>query len=158
MRRLRAYIDNSVISGTQDEEFSEASLRFFDLVRRGEFVVLVSAVTFRELDRAPDVVREFWGGLPPGCVEEVPVNEEVNALAQEYVGAGVLGRASIEDALHVAAATVAGSDLILSWNFGHIVSFNRIMGFNGVNVANGYRSLTILSPQEVGHEDQEEDV
>ena len=64
----------------------------------------------------------------------------------------------MNDALHVAAATVAGADLILSWNFEHIVNFNRIRGFNSVNVRNGYRSMTILSPLEVGDEDQEEDV
>ena len=156
MHRIRAYIDNSVISGTQDEEFADASLRFFQLVRRGEFLVLVSPVTFRELGRAPGTVREFWGSVPPDCVEEVPVNVEVDALAEQYVRAGVLGRASTEDALHVAAATVAGADLILSWNFGDIVNFNRITGFNGVNVMNGYRSMTILSPREVGHEEHED--
>ena len=57
------------------------------------------------------------------------------------------------DALHVAAATVAGADLILSWNFRHIVNYNRIRGFNSVNVRMGYRAMTIHSPREVGDEE-----
>jgi hypothetical protein len=57
--------------------------------------------------------------------------------------------------LHVAAATVAGADLILSWNFKHIVNFNRIRGFNSVNIRMGYRAMTILSPKEVSDEDEE---
>jgi hypothetical protein len=65
---------------------------------------------------------------------------------------GVLAQASITDALHVAAATVAGADLILSWSFRHIVNYNRIRGFNSVNIRMGYRAMTILSPREVGDE------
>ncbi len=60
------------------------------------------------------------------------------------------------DAVHVAAATVAGADVILSWNFKHIVNFSRIRRFNSVNVALGYRTMTILSPMEVVYEDEKE--
>ena len=76
-------------------------------------------------------------------------------LADEYVRAGVLGPASADDATHVAAATVAGADLIVSWNFRHIVNYNRIRGFNAVNVRMGYRAITILSPREVIDVDEE---
>ena len=62
------------------------------------------------------------------------------------------------DAVHVAAATLAGADLILSWNFRHIVNFDRIRGFNSVNIRLGYRSLTILSPMEIGYGNEEEGV
>ena len=53
------------------------------------------------------------------------------------------------DALHVASATIAGADLILSWNFKHIVSYDRIQLFNGVNILQGYRALDIRSPLEM---------
>ena len=79
-------------------------------------------------------------------------------LAKSYIDANVLGQASEGDALHVAAATVAGADLILSWNFKHIVNFDKIRGFNSVNVSQGYRSLTILSPFEVSYDEQNENI
>ena len=153
MRRLRVYADTSVFGGILDEEFSKASERFFDGVRRGRFSVLLSDEIVRELLRAPERVRDAWRGLPAESVERVMLGDAAKALAREYIEAGVVGPASESDALHVAVATVAGADMILSWNFRHIVSYNRIVGFNGVNVRNGYRAMVILSPLEVGYED-----
>ena len=155
MHRPRVYVDNSVLSAIRDEEFSEPTARFFDGVRAGRYVVLVSEVTYRELALAPEEVRLNWESLPPETIEEVAIDEEVKALAEQYVRQRVLGRASVNDCLHVAAATVAGADLILSWNFGDIVNYNRIKGFNGVNVLNGYRSMTSLqaaSPTAAAHD------
>ena len=103
---------------------------------------------------SPDAVQEVWQNLPPGSVELIGINDEARFLANEYIAAKVLGEASIGDALHVAVATVAGADLILSWNFKHIVNFSRIRGFNSVNIRMGYRAMTILSPKEAGDEEE----
>ena len=153
MHRIRVYADTSVFGGTQDEEFAEASKRFFERARHGDFVVLLSNETVRELFGAPDSVQGVWRSLPKTSVERVNIDDEVTALAEEYIQAGVLGRTSETDALHVATATVAGADLILSWNFRHIVNYDRILGFNSVNVKNGYRAMIVLSPLEVGDGD-----
>ena len=148
MHRIRVYVDTSVFGGTQDEEFAEDSRRFFESVQKKEFIVLLSAQTLRELSKSPKAVQLVWQGLQSDQVEEVNIDQEVFELANEYIQANVLKEASIGDALHVAAATVAGADLILSWNFKHIVNFNRIRGFNSVNIRLGYRAVTILSPKE----------
>jgi predicted nucleic acid-binding protein len=156
MKTIRTYVDTSVFGGTQDDEFSVPSRRFFDRVDRGEFLVLLSAETLRELSRSPESVQAQWRALTPEQTEEVALTREVRDLAAEYVRAGVLGQASMADALHVAAATVAGADLILSWNFRHIVNFDRIRGFNSVNLVLGYRTMTILSPLEVAYAGRED--
>jgi predicted nucleic acid-binding protein len=153
VRRIRVYVDTSVFGGVHDVEFAEISERFFEQVRRGAFVVLLSRLTTDELEDAPAEVSRVIRGLSPEQVEPVPLNEEVRNLAEEYIKAGVLGEGSIDDATHVAAATVAGADLILSWNFRHIVNFQRICGFNSVNARHGYRSMVILSPREVLDDD-----
>ncbi|MDH4240020.1 MAG: PIN domain-containing protein [Phycisphaerae bacterium] len=158
MHKIRVYADTSVFGGTQDEEFSEASRCFFERVNKGDFVVILSTVTLRELVKSPDSVRSVWQSLPVDLVEVVPIDAEVEELAEAYIRAKVLGKDSQNDALHVAAATVAGADLILSWNFRHIVNFNRIRGFNSVNINLGYRTLTILSPLEVGYGEEEEKI
>jgi len=155
MRKIRVYVDTSVFGGTQDEEFAEVSQRFFQRVSNGDFIILLSTETLRELVKAPESVRAVWHQLPPESVEETIINEEIAELAQAYIRANVLGAGSQADALQVASATVAGADLILSWNFRHIVNYDRIRGFNGVNVANGYRPMTILSPKEVGSYEEE---
>ena len=65
---------------------------------------------------------------------------------------------NIADALHVAAASAAGADLILSWNFRHIVNFDRIHKYNGVNALKGYPPIEIHSPLEMSDEDKTQDV
>ena len=79
---------------------------------------------------------------------------EVEALAAAYLKAGALTQSSESDAIHVAAATVAGADLIVSWNFKHIVNFNRIRVFNAVNVMEQYKALDIRSPLEIVYDDE----
>jgi hypothetical protein len=153
MHKIRVYVDTSVFGGTKDDEFAEVSKLFFDQVGQGKFVVLLSTETLRELEKAPDAVKKIWRRLKPTCVETLLISQEMHELAQSYISANVLGRTSEADALHVAAATVAGADLILSWNFKHIVNFDKIRGFNSINVSQGYRSLTILSPFEVCYGD-----
>ena len=148
------YVDTSVFGGTQDEEFAAASERFFRRVREGEFLVLLSAHTVDELMPAPEQVLQVLRDLPKQCVETVASTDEAEALAKSYIEAGALGEASHMDALHVAAATVAGADLIVSWNFKHIVRYDRIQLFNGVNVLRGYRALDIRSPLEMSYDDE----
>jgi predicted nucleic acid-binding protein len=158
MRKIRVYVDTSVFGGTQDAPFAAASRRFFEHVERGEFVLLLSDVTLEELADAPEAIQKVWRALRPDQVQEVKVTPEVQELAARYVQAGVLGEASLADAMHVAVATVAGADLILSWNFRHIVNLDRIRGFNSVNIALAYHTMTILSPMEVAGDDSKEGV
>jgi predicted nucleic acid-binding protein len=149
MHKVRVYVDTSVFGGMQDEEFAAITAEFFRQVRQGFFVVLISPLTTAELENAPDGVRSVLKQLSDDQIEPVMLTAEVRELADDYVQSGVLGPASTDDATHVAAASVAGADLIVSWNFRHFVNYSRIRGFNGVNVRNGYRTITILSPREV---------
>lgn len=158
MHRIRVYVDNSVFGGTHDEQFAEASGHFFEWVRQGGCVVLVSRVVLDEIEGAPKEVRQVLADLPAGSTEEVPVDDEVNELAQAYVDAGVVASRRIADATHVAAATVARADLVLSWNFRHLVDFRRIQKFNGVNALRGYGRIEIHSPLEISYGDEDEDV
>lgn len=159
MPKVRAYTDTSVVGGVHDEEFAEPSRRFFERVRRGDFILLISQETTRELRGAPEAVRRVLTELPPDSVEEAVVDEEVRGLAAAYLDAGVVGPGSAEDAIHVAAATVARADLILSWNFKHLVRYDRIRKFNGVNAIQGYPPVDIRSPLEVAYGgDREESI
>jgi hypothetical protein len=53
------------------------------------------------------------------------------------------------DALHIALATVARVDVLVSWNFKHIVNLTRIHAYNAVNLKRGYPLLEIRTPQEI---------
>jgi hypothetical protein len=148
-RTLRVYADTSVFGGCFDDEFRAESIEFFEEVRSGRFVLVVSDVVLDELGLAPESVRRILADLPPSRVEAVTSSEESNDLKQAYLDAGVVGPASRDDAAHIALATVFGADLVVSWNFKHIVHFEKIAGYEGVNSLRGYRSPKIYSPREV---------
>ena len=130
-------------------EFETASEQFFLEVREGRFVLVVSDLTVEELADAPENVRSVLQGLGTEQVERVRNTPECEALRLAYLEAGILGPASAEDALHIAIATVMEVDMVVSWNFKHIVHFEKIAGFEGVNAVRNYRSPRIYSPREV---------
>lgn len=61
----------------------------------------------------------------------------------------MVGRGSERDAEHIACATLAAVDLVVSWNFKYIVHYDKIAGFHGVNLIRGYNVIRIHSPIEV---------
>ncbi len=146
---LRVYADTSVFGGCFEEKFSEASTRFFDQVRDGTFVLVVSDVTFRELDPAPQYVWSLLDTVPADFMEEVVSSDESRRLQSAYLSAGVVGPSCANDAAHIAVATIALVDMIVSWNFKHIVHYDKIRGYEGINTRLGYRSPRIYSPYEV---------
>jgi len=86
----------------------------------------------------------------------VPISADALDLQQAYIDAGILTSRWADDALHVAMATVADCGLVVSWNFKHIVHFEKIPQYNAVNARHGYRPLAIYSPLEVLHYGNEE--
>jgi len=98
---------------------------------------------------APDQVRSVLREIPPERVELVEVTQECIALRDAYIRAKVVGRSSVEDAEHIAIASVCGADMVVSWNFRHVVHYDKIAGYNAVNLANGYNTVRIHSPREV---------
>jgi predicted nucleic acid-binding protein len=157
MRLLRVYVDTSVFGGAFDDEFRDHSLRFFDLAEKASLRILVSDVVIAELGGAPSSVRDILIRIPPSAIEVVGITPEVLALRDAYLQAGVLTRRWIDDATHVAAATVARADAIVSWNFRHIVRLDKIKAYNAVNLLNGFGVLSIQTPAEIRFDDSDED-
>ena len=149
MKPLRVYVDTSVFGGCFDSEFAEESTRFFDLVRAGRVVVLVSQVVVDELSEAPPQVRALFRSLAEASVVPVELTSDIIELRDGYVAAGIVSRRFVDDATHVAAATVARADAIVSWNFRHIVRIDKMRAYNQVNLQAGFGLLSIVSPQEV---------
>jgi hypothetical protein len=154
---FRVYTDTSVIGGCADVEFADESLRFMELARSGRLTLLVSDVVVRELSDAPQVVSQMLRDLPDTALEVVPLTEEVMQLRDAYLAAGIVGPKWMDDATHVAAATVAQADASVSWNFKHIVRLDKIKAYNDVNRKMGFGELTILSPKEVVYDNADED-
>ena len=145
---LRVYADTSVYGGVYDPDFAAASQAFFKRVQEGRFALATSAVVVAELAEAPGPVRAQFDAVLPHA-EILDVTPEALALQQAYLDAGILTPKWEDDALHIALAMTGGCKLIVSWNFRHIVHFQKIPQYNAVNVLNGYDAIAIHSPAEV---------
>ena len=155
-KKLRVYADTSVIGGCEDEEFREPSRQLIDRFARGEMTLVLSDLTLRELEAAPAQVREILGVVPPQHTEVIDLSEEAERLSAMYIERGVLSSRMLADALHIAAATLAGVDVLVSWNFKHVVNLHRIQAYNEVNRDMGYEALDIRTPREIYDDEQDE--
>lgn len=150
MKTLRIYLDTSVLGGCFDAEFDTWSTGLVEDFRAGRFIPLLSDLLAAEIGRAPERVRDLHNELL-GLVQQetMSVGPEALALLAAYESRSVLGPKYRADMLHIALATVADADILVSWNFKHIVRFDKIRMFNAVNLEQGYKALSIHSPREV---------
>ncbi|MEK6556715.1 MAG: type II toxin-antitoxin system VapC family toxin [Candidatus Margulisiibacteriota bacterium] len=147
-KKLRVYVDTSVFGGVFDPEFIEASTEFFKQINAGLFSLCISEVVAREIENAPKNVRDFFNNLLP-LAENLSITKACIDLREEYIQKGIVTRKYLDDALHVATATISSCNIIVSWNFKHIVHFEKISLYNAINRINGYREIFINSPSEV---------
>jgi hypothetical protein len=112
--KQRIYIDTSVIGRCEDEEFSKWSIQLFEEFRQGLRVAVVSDLTQRELEGAPESMKRILSSLPDTNVENVFLTEEAETLAQNYIDGGVVTAKHIADAQHIAIASVERADVLVS--------------------------------------------
>ena len=147
--RLRIYLDTSVIGGYLDKEFQVWSRQLFDEFKAGKKIAVISDITLDELNNARQEVRDLVKLIPEEVKEYVLNDEEAEDLADAYLKEGAITKKFHEDALHIAIATINKVDVLVSWNFKHIVNLDRIKKYNGVNLKHGYSILEIRNPREI---------
>ncbi len=152
---IRVYADTSVCGGVFDDEFARPTRAFFEQINAGRYRLVSSPLLREELGDAPVQVRQWFERFAVSS-EQVEVSAAAVLLQQAYLSVGIVGRKWEADALHGAIATVGACRLIVSWNFKHIVDFQKIPLYNGVNLTRGFGPIAIHSPQEViENEDQD---
>ena len=154
MSELSIYLDSSVwnyLFNDHVPDLQEQTRVLFDRLRSDRLVhVYLSDVVLQELGNAPaqrgallaDVLRE----IKPSRLE---LDLESIALAQAYVNHGILATGHLADARHVAIATVAQLDGLVSWNYRHLVNRRRREAFNGANAIMGFLAIEIIAPPDV---------
>lgn len=147
--KQRFYFDTSDFGGVFDIEFEEQTIPLFEMVKWGEVICIFSDLTIGELDNAPQKVRDFFDSLPKQYLESVRMTDESLNLARQYIAEKVVGETSFDDCVHIALATIHKADILVSWNFRHIVNVYRIRGYNSVNLRQGYTPLEIRSPKDI---------
>lgn len=149
MKVQRVYLDTSVLGGCFDPEFAPWSNGLVADFRNKTLHPVLSTVVAAELQAAPQPVQAVYEELVTLGADMLQVTEPAIELAAAYQQRGILTPKFYTDGLHIALATVAEVDIVVSWNFKHIVHFDKIRLFNAVNLERGYKPMYIHSPREV---------
>lgn len=153
MKKIKYYLDTTIFNfvfAEGDTEKKDITLKLFKdlfLIADG---IYISDEVIREISRAPEPRKSQLEGLVretnPLLLE---VDLEAEELAERYIKEGIIPERYRSDALHIAVAVINGIEVIVSWNFEHIVKLKTRVMVNGVNRLLGYQEIEICSPEEV---------
>lgn len=157
MKKLKLYFDTSVLNfaiATDVPNERQITLKLIDEIKQGKHEVFISDVVIREIEQAQEPIvsklRDLVVSLNP---IQLPMSGEAINLAEKYIENGIIPRKYDDDALHIAIASVNDLDVIVSWNFSHIVKVKTKKEVTGVNLLMGYKEIEIYSPKEVVEDD-----
>jgi len=144
----RLYLDTSVPSAYYNDRLRDRQL-FTQQIWHGKlsnYHLVISNITVKELGATKNLKRRKKLQRLVQRLDTCITNSACAALSHEYLN--ILSMPKY-DALHIAIATVFSCEILLSWNFTHIVNDNHKQKINDINLLNGYQPITILSPQEL---------
>ncbi len=148
--KQRVYLDTSVISALDDMRWPErAELTRSFWANREMYEVSTCEVAREEIERTSDPQRLAQMLLLLDEIVVHPLTPEMDDLANEFVVAGVFPGKVLDDALHVAAAVLTRSEILLSWNFKHLVNRRGRAAVHSIVLARGLPPVEIISPPEL---------
>lgn len=150
MRKLKVYLDTSVISHLAQEDVPEKmadTLKLWEMFKDGKYEVYLSTVTLKEVNACSEpkrsILRNFLAQINYAILD---TTDEVMMVANQIVDMGILTIKSFDDCQHIGAAVVSECNCIISWNFKHIVNIKTIHGVRAITNLAGYKNIDILSP------------
>jgi hypothetical protein len=150
---MRLYFDTSVLGALTDPGAERPTLVTRQLIRAvlgGVHEAVISNVVQEELERAPAEVQHIIRSEVTEIEFELVIESvESVRLFEEYLAARIVPTRYRNDLRHVAVATVARVDALVSWNFRHLVNLRTRRAVHAVNVRLGYPLVEIISPEEV---------
>lgn len=148
--KLRIYLDTSIFSAYYDDRAPDRRLQTEEFwARITMFEAATSELTRDEIDKTldPDRRTKLLALLEHLTLH--PVTQEISGLARHYIQSGVFTPIMLNDAIHVAAAVLTRQDILLSWNFRHMVNRRRRAKVNEVNISMGLPTIEIIPPPEI---------
>ncbi|MDR1564718.1 MAG: PIN domain-containing protein [Oscillospiraceae bacterium] len=150
MKKLKIYIDTSVVSHLEHEDAPEKrkdTQKLWENIKNGHYSVIISDVMLAELFKTPEPKRSLFAyHINEIPYENIEVTDDILSLAEKFIDFGILKQKSLDDCRHIAAAIVTDCDLIVSWNFKHIVNPKTIRGAKVIAASEGYKDIIICTP------------
>ena len=148
--KLRVYLDTSVFSAYFDDRVRDRQAATEEFWQRlGDFEISTSTVAQEELLMTVDEnLRSRLKKLLSVAVVHA-LTHEMRELALRYIREGIFTAAMANDALHVAAAVLTRQDVLVSWNFRHLVNRRRRAQIAEVDTRLGLPAIEIVAPPEL---------
>ena len=156
MKKQKIYLDTSIINFALEDEISinerDVTQVLCEQIKQGKYEAFVSDVVIQELINTPDEIKRT---KLLDCVNSLVLDkpltltDEINILADRYVSEKIIPAKHKDDALHIAICTVNDIDVLVSWNFEHLVKHKTRMEVFGINMLLGYKLIDLCTPQEV---------
>jgi hypothetical protein len=103
--------------------------RLWERIKAGEFEVVISDVDFIEIGKCNEskknILLDYLKEIEHTLVE-VQGNDQAVGIASRIIDLGILRQESFDDCQHIAAAIISACDVIVSWNFKHMVNIRTI--------------------------------
>lgn len=148
--KLRLYLDTSVFSARVDIRAPDRQTLTEDFWQAlPDYDRSTSELAVEELRQTADPLTRAKMEAMLADFAIISVTDEMRRLADRYILAGAFTRTMLNDAVHVAAATLSRQDILVSWNFKHLVNRRRRAMVASVNAREGLPVLDILSPPEL---------
>ncbi len=161
MRRLKVYLDTSVVSYLYQLDAPEKmkdTLELWNLIQQGRYEVYLSDIVLNEISGCnQEKLSILLGYLGQAEYQLIHTNEDTVVLAEKFIDFGILKKKSFDDCQHIAAAILAGCDIITSWNFKHIVNVKTVRGVKVITTLEGYKDLLIYPPSVLLEGDEDDD-
>ena len=155
---MKVYLDTSVISYLDQKDAPERMKETQDMwefFKKGQYEVYISDVVVYEIKKCSmekrEILLDYLDQIEYNIIE---TDENTVSLAEKFIDFGVLKRKSYDDCRHIAAAVLAGCDIIISWNFKHIVNVKTIQGVKAFTTYEGYKDLMIYPPSALLREEE----
>lgn len=153
MKKIKYYLDTTIFNfvfAEGDMEKRDITLKFFRDLPLSAEGIYISDEVIREISRASEPRKPQLESL----IREtnpllLDIDLEAEELAERYIKEGIIPERYRSDAIHIAVAVINGIDVIVSWNFEHIVKLKTRVMVDGVNKLLGYHEIEICSPEEV---------
>ncbi len=150
MRKLKVYLDTSVVSYLYQVDAPEKmqnTLDLWELFKNKVYEVYISDIVIREISGCNEeklkILLDYLDQIDYNIIE---TDEDTVELAGKFIDFGILKQKSFDDCQHIAAAILAGCDIITSWNFKHIVNVKTVRGVKVITTLEGYKDLLIYPP------------
>jgi predicted nucleic acid-binding protein len=157
MKNLRIYLDTSVINHLFAQDVRERqmiTIRLFEhYLSKGKLDGFISNVVVYEIDQSPDREKKqlLIAAYRSHDIRLLkPDGAQVGELAKEYVERKIIPVRYMDDARHIATATIEEMDVLVIWDFKHMANVRIERLINLANQEMGYMyPLRITTPLEV---------